>query len=66
MRLITLVLCLLLCGCAASPSCGTFDTDKLRKDLAQETGRTDREWYETLIKQLAWQLDCERKNCSDF
>lgn len=60
-----------LAGCAspvaapetgASP-CGTFSTYRLRLDL-QNPFRTDREWYETLIRRLAWQLDCERGRSS--
>jgi hypothetical protein len=46
---------------SAQLSCGSFDTDHLRADMAAPH-RTDREWYETLIKILAWQLDCERRN----
>ena len=44
-------------GCATT--CGSLDTARLRADL-KAPGRTDREWHETLISQLAWQLDCER------
>lgn len=57
-------------GCATtqtvSAQCGSFDTELLRADLKAPT-RTDREWNETIIKELAWQLDCERRTASaDF
>lgn len=42
-------------------TCGTFDTARLRADMEVQY-RTDREWHETLIKRLAWQLDCERRD----
>ena len=51
-------------GCATTPTtyaqCGSFDTDSVRADLKAPL-RTDREWHETLIEILAWQLDCERR-----
>ena len=54
-------------GCAttqaASTKCGSFDTDSVRADL-KAPFRTDREWHETLIEMLAWQLDCERRTAS--
>lgn len=50
-------------GCATSPTasakCGSFDTELLRADL-KDTFRTDRDWYESIIGELARQLDCER------
>lgn len=45
-------------------ACGNFDTARLRADMEAHY-RTDREWYETLLKQLAWQLDCERRNARE-
>lgn len=54
---------MLVAGCAATPTskqCGGFDTDSVRADL-KAPFRTDREWHETLIEMLAWQLDCERR-----
>ena len=56
-------LLLVLAGCAVTPAphCGVFDTGRLRADLLAQY-RTDREWYETLIERMAWQLDCERNN----
>ena len=51
-------------GCATT--CGSFDTEQLRADL-KAPFRTDREWHESLIQELAWQLDCERRVTSaDF
>ena len=57
-------------GCAttqtASAQCGSFDTELLRADL-KDPFRTDREWYENIIGELARQLDCERRTASaDF
>ena len=36
---------------------GRFDTDKLRADLEHQR-RTDQLWNETIIKRLAFLLDC--------
>ena len=57
-------------GCAttqtAPAKCGNFDTELLRADL-KDPFRTDREWYENIIGELARQLDCERRTTSaDF
>ena len=57
-------------GCAAMQAdrkqCGSLDIDSLRADLKAQY-RTDKEWYETLIEKLTWQLDCERLAASaDF
>lgn len=62
--LVPVVTMALLVASCAVPShsrgdCGTLDTEKVRADL-KTPFRTDREWQETLIKRLAWQLDCER------
>jgi hypothetical protein len=60
-----LAVIMMLAGCATKhnplnlPGCGSFNTNTLRNDIASPF-RTDREWYETIILQLAWQLDCER------
>lgn len=57
-------------GCATTPTasakCGSFDTELLRADL-KDPFRTDRDWYENIIGELARQLDCERRTASaDF
>ncbi|OGT02849.1 MAG: hypothetical protein A2143_05820 [Gallionellales bacterium RBG_16_57_15] len=53
---------ILVLGCATKTNeCGTFDTAAVRADLVSGY-RTDREWHETIINQMAWQLDCERMN----
>jgi hypothetical protein len=46
------------------PACGKFDTALLRADMEAGRGRTDKEWRETIVKELAWQLDCERRAVS--
>mgnify|MGYP000199548972 CR=1 FL=1 len=57
-------------GCATtqtvSAQCGSFDTELLRADM-KDPFRTDREWYESIVGELARQLDCERRTASaDF
>lgn len=65
MKIISLVVLVVLSGCAVKhnpldlPGCGEFNTNALRNDMAKPF-RADQEWYETIIHQLAWQLDCER------
>lgn len=54
---LALLAVLALNGCATT--CGSFDTELLRADM-KEPFRTDREWYENIIGELARQLDCER------
>ena len=67
MKTVIFVVAMLMAGCATAQAdrkpCGSFDTDRLRADLKAPT-RTDREWHEALIKELAWQLDCERRAAS--
>lgn len=67
MKKLILALCCigLLSGCSqfhtyrTVEECGGLSTNAVRNDLVNGY-RTDREWFETIIKQLAWQLDCER------
>ena len=40
--------------------CAMIDTDRIRYDIQHQKGRNDPEWYQTLIRILAYQLDCER------
>lgn len=68
MKTVIFVVAMLMSGCATTQvdlnRCGSFDTERLRADLKSPL-RTDREWHETIIKELAWQLDCERRVASD-
>lgn len=63
-KVLLMLLLFIPLGCAAPPQappkdCGSFDTELLRADLKAPL-RTDREWYESIVGELARQLDCER------
>ncbi len=61
METILLALTLAITPAPTTP-CGSFNTQLLKQDIELGRGRTDREWQETIIKTLVFQLECERQS----